>query len=99
MATIVSSFSDEQTRVLVNLHQQYEVWMEAERVLAAMPYNLVRKEVNGYTYLYEVLDRTNNAKSRGPWSDEQEKRIETYRAEKAGWQERRDTSKVRLDES
>ena len=70
MATVVHPFSDEQARVLINLQQQYEVWMEAERALASMPYNLVRKEVNGYSYLYEVKDRANNARSLGPWSDE-----------------------------
>jgi hypothetical protein len=99
MATIVQPFSEEQTRVLINLHQHYEVWMEAERALEAMPYNLVRKDVNGYTYLYEVLDRTNNGKSLGRWSDEQEARLAEYRARKAGWQERRDLSRARLDES
>lgn len=33
--------------MLVNLRQQYEVSVEAEQALAAMPYNLLRKEVNG----------------------------------------------------
>ncbi|WP_340318214.1 GSU2403 family nucleotidyltransferase fold protein [Rhizorhabdus argentea] len=99
MTTVVHPFSDEQARVLINLHQQYEVWMEAERALATMPYNLIRKEVNGYSYLYEVLDRANNGKSLGPWSDEQEARLTTYRGDKADWQMRRDTSKARLDES
>ena len=73
--------------------------MEAERALAAMPYNLVRKEVNGYSYLYEVLDRTNNGKSMGRWSDEQEERFNSYRADKSEWQDRRDTSRAQLDES
>lgn len=95
----IRPFSDEQLRVLINLQQQYEVWMEAERALAAMPYNLVRKDVNGYSYLYEVLDRTNNAKSLGPWSDAQEVRLATYRADKATWQARREASKTELDQS
>lgn len=46
---MILPFSDEQARVLVNLRQQYEVSVEAEQALAAMPYNLLRKEVNGYT--------------------------------------------------
>jgi hypothetical protein len=95
----IRAFSDEQLRVLVNLQQQYEVWMEAERALAAMPYNLVRKDVNGYSYLYEVRDRANNAKSLGPWSEEQAAKLAAYRAEKAAWQSRRDTSKVELDQT
>jgi uncharacterized protein YbdZ (MbtH family) len=31
MAAELVPFSDEETRVLVNLEQQYEVWTEAER--------------------------------------------------------------------
>jgi hypothetical protein len=99
MATTIRPFSDEQARILINLHQQYEVWMEAEQALAAMPYNLVRKEVNGYAYLYEVRDRANNARSLGPWSDEQAERLAAYRSQKAEWQTRRDASKDRLEES
>lgn len=99
MTTIIRPFSDEQARILINIHQQYEVWMEAERALAAMPYNLVRKEVNGYAYLYEVKDRANNARSLGPWTEEQAARLNAYRAEKARWQDRRDASKERLYES
>jgi hypothetical protein len=99
MATVVRPFSEEQARVLINLHQQYEVWMEAEQALTAMPYNLVRKNVNGYEYLYEVKDRANNARSLGPWSDEQAERLEIYRTEKAEWQQRRDGTKERLDET
>ena len=46
--------------------------MEAERRLAAMPYDLRRKEVGGRAYLYEIIDRSGNGKSLGPWSDERE---------------------------
>ena len=99
MVTIVRPFSEEQARVLINLRQQYEVWMEAEQALASMPYNLIRKRVKDYEYLYEVKDRVGNAKSLGPWSEEQAARLETYRAEKAEWQHRRDGSKERLDET
>jgi hypothetical protein len=99
MATIVYPFSDEQARLLINLQQQYEVWMEAEQALADMPYNLVRKEVNGYSYLYEVKDRANNARSLGPWSDEQAARLEAYRESKTAWQDRRALARERLDES
>jgi hypothetical protein len=95
MVTIVRAFSEEQARVLINLHQQYEVWMEAEQALASIPYNLIRKQVNDYAYLYEVKDRVGNAKSLGPWSDEQSARLETYRTEKAEWQQRRGASKER----
>ena len=99
MKNVLQPFSDEQMRITINLYQQYEVWMEAERALAAMPYNLVRKQVNGRSYLYEVRDRANNAKSLGPWSDAQSVRLEVYRSEKSEWQHRRDMSKQRLDET
>lgn len=99
MAIIVYPFSDEQARLLINIRQQYEVWMEAERTLAALPYNLIRKEVGDYSYLYEVRDRANNARSLGPWSEEQAARLEAYRESKALWQQRRGGAKERLDES
>jgi hypothetical protein len=37
--TVVRPFSDEQARILVNLRQGYEVWIEAARALFAMPYD------------------------------------------------------------
>ena len=40
-------FSDEQARVIVNLEQTYQVWMEALRALNEMPYNMRIKEVSG----------------------------------------------------
>lgn len=85
-------FSHEQTRVLINLAQQYEVWMEAERALAEMPYDLRRKEVGKRSYLYEIEDRGGNGRSLGPWSDENAHRFETYKAEKATAKRRRATT-------
>lgn len=96
---IVAPFSDEQARSLINLRQRYEVWIEAERALAALPYDLKRKQVSGYTYLYEIHDRNGNGKSLGPWSEEQARRLETYRERKADARARRDGSKIALDES
>ena len=43
----LTPFSDGQSRRLVNLGQRYEVWMDAERALAALPYDLRRKTVSG----------------------------------------------------
>ena len=48
---IIAPFSDEQARMLVNLEQRYQVWMEAEQILAALPYDLRRKTVAGLAYL------------------------------------------------
>jgi hypothetical protein len=61
----VKPFSDEQLRTLINLRQRYEVWMDAERRLAAMPYDLRRKTVSGHEYLYEIFDRSGNGRSLG----------------------------------
>ena len=71
MAT-VRPFTDEQLRTLINLRQRYEVWMEAERILARMPYDLRIKTVSGKSYLYEIFDRSGNGKSLGRLNDELE---------------------------
>jgi len=95
----VTAFTDEQARLLVNLDQQYRVWMEAEQALAALPYDLRRKEVHGRTYLYEIQDRAGNGKSLGPWSPEIEAKFTAYRQSKAAAKTRSDTSQRSLDET
>ncbi|MBS0273382.1 MAG: hypothetical protein JSR55_03060 [Proteobacteria bacterium] len=92
-------FSDEQARALVNLDQRYRVWMEAERALAALPYDLRRKDVSGRTYLYEITDRSGNGRSLGPWSPENETKFEAYRADKAAAKERRDQYRATAQET
>ena len=62
----VEPFSDEQARVIVNLDQAYQVWMETLRTLNDLPYNMRIKEVSGREYLYEVTDRLGTMKSKGP---------------------------------
>jgi hypothetical protein len=59
-------FSAEQSRLLVNLRQRYETWMDAERERAGMPYDLRRKTVSGKDYLYRIVDRSGNGQSLGP---------------------------------
>lgn len=83
------AFSHEQTRILINLEQQYEVWMEAERALVEMPYDLRRKEVGGRSYLYEIYDRGGNGRSLGPWSAEHAETFETYKRDKDAAKRRR----------
>jgi hypothetical protein len=99
MVARVKPFSDEETRVLVNLEQQYEVWIEAERALGALPYNLKWKSVRGKDYLYKVIDRVGNAKSLGPRSAENQAVFESYQSDKATAGARRDGSRAALDET
>jgi hypothetical protein len=99
MAEIVSPFSDEQARTIVNLRQRYDVWIEAERTLSELPYDLRRKEVGERAYLYEIADRSGNGKSLGPWTSETEARFNAYRAQKADAKTRRDTSRAALEET
>jgi hypothetical protein len=92
-------FSDEQTRTLVNLHQQYEGWIEAEQALAELPYDLRRKTVHGREYLYEIRDRSGNGRSLGPFSDALKERFDSYRAAKRAAKQRRDASAEKLQET
>jgi hypothetical protein len=81
-------FTDEQIRTLVNLRQRYEVWRDAERAVRALPYDLRRKRVGDYEYLYEIRDRSGNGTSLGRWDDDKARQFETYRADKAAGKER-----------
>ena len=96
---IVTPFSDEQARLLINLEQRYAVWIEAERALAAMPYDLRRKEIGGRAYLYEIADRGGNGKSMGPWSDAHAATFDAYRTAKTAAKERREGARERLAET
>ena len=92
-------FSDEQRRVLVNLEQHYETWIEAERALRALPYALNFVERSGKEYLYERLGRTGSSKSLGPRSPETEQIYETYQADKAAAETRISESRSTLQDT
>ena len=96
---ILQTFSDEQMRVLVNLRQRYEVWRDAERARRALPYDLRRKTVGSYTYLYEIHDRSGNGTSLGRWDEESARRFRTYREEKARLADRLASSGAVRDEN
>lgn len=98
MADPLQPFTDEQVRTLINLEQRYAVWIEAERALAALPYDLRRKQVGSYAYLYEIFDRSGNGKSLGRWDEATAQRFAEYRKAKADAQARRDASRPLLDE-
>ncbi len=92
-------FSDEQARALINLEQRYRVWIEAERTLAALPYDLRRKEVDGRHYLYEIHDRGGNGRSLGPWSPDNARKFDAYRETKTAAKARRDNTRTLVEES
>lgn len=94
----VQSFSDEQARVIVNLEQAYQVWMDTLRTLNDMPYNMRIKEVSGREYLYEVTDRLGGMKSRGPVDAEKQAEFDEYKAAKTELKARLTRSKATLKE-
>lgn len=92
-------FTDEQARLLVNLRQRYESWMDVERERRIMPYDLRKKAINGQHYLYRITDRGGNGKSLGPWDEEREAEFVAYHSRKAELKERLATSRAQLAES
>jgi hypothetical protein len=84
----IDPFSDEQMRQLVNLRTRYEVWIEADRALGELPYDLRKKQVGSYEYLYEIFDRSGNGKSLGPLTQEYELKLEAYQQRKRELKER-----------
>lgn len=96
---MLTPFTDEQARVLINLRQRYEGWIESERASAGLPYGMARKEIGGRSYLYELRDRKGNGRSLGPWSDEQARRLSDYQATKAKAQARVVAGRAALEET
>ena len=96
---MIIPFTNEQARTLINLEQQYRAWIEAERTLASMPYDLRRKEVGGKAYLYEIHDRGGNGRSLGPWSEDHARRLDDYRAAKEDAKARRGLARIALEET
>ena len=96
---VIQPFSAEQERALINMRQRYDAWIEAERELYTMPYDLRRKKVGEYEYLYEIFDRSGNGKSLGAWDNEKQTQLEDYKAAKSALRERRDGARDALGES
>lgn len=96
---VIQPFSAEQERALINMRQRYDAWIEAERELYTMPYDLRRKKVGDYEYLYEIFDRSGNGKSLGAWDDDKQSKLEEFKAAKAALKERRDGARDALGES
>ncbi len=92
-------FSDEPSRLIVNLRQRYEVWMHAERERASLPYDLRRKTVSGTTYLYEIHDRGGNGKSLGGMDAAREAKFAEYHDRKTALKARINGMRDRLAET
>lgn len=92
---IYQLFTDEQRRLLANLAQYYDAYMEAERAkVAAGDYPLHWKTVSGREYLYQIIDSRGNGKSLGPRSDDTTSRYEAWHSAR----ERSDNAKAALVE-
>jgi hypothetical protein len=92
-------FTDEQSRLLVNLEQFYEAWIDAERTLANLPYGMIWKTTSGKDYLCRVLDRKGNATGLGPRSARTEAMLADYRRRKSDAETNRDGAAAKLDEA
>lgn len=88
MPNTVAPFSFEQTRVVINLRQAYDNWIEARRAERSLPYAVRWKTVNGADYLYRIHDRDGNGTSLGRRSAETEGMLRSYLDEKASVEER-----------
>ena len=92
-------FSDEQSRLLVNLRQRYDAWLAIDRERAALPYDLRRKSVGGRDYLYRIHDRGGNGTSLGPWDQNREAEFNAYHARKAALKQAFEERRSALAES
>ncbi len=96
---IIRPFTAEQERSLINMRQRYDAWIDAERALFALPYDLRRKKVGSYQYLYEIHDRSGNGRSLGAWDEEKQQQFDSYHAAKEAAKLRRDGAKAALGET
>ena len=99
MSQSVILFTDEQSRLLVNLAQYYEAWIDAERTLASLPYGMAWKTTSGKDYLCRIHDRKGNATGLGPRSARTEAILTDYRTRKAEADTNRAGAAVKLDEA
>lgn len=96
---MIEPFSDEQARCLINLARRYAAWMDAEKELRTLPYDLRRKKVGEHEYLYEIHNRGGNGTSLGPMTEEAEHQLAQYRRNKKELKSRRQGAAEVLDES
>ncbi len=90
------NFNDEQLRVITNLRQFYEVWIEADRARIDLDYQLTWKPRGGRDYLYTVVDRDGNGTSLGVRSPATEAQFAAFQADKATAVERERASSAAI---
>jgi hypothetical protein len=93
---VVLPFSEEQLRVTANLHQQYDVWIGAERLLAAFPFRMEWRNVGGEEQLFQIDRPDHGGTFLGPRSETTETRFKSYHTDRAAVLARRDRSVSRL---
>ncbi|MFM9884962.1 MAG: GSU2403 family nucleotidyltransferase fold protein [Burkholderiales bacterium] len=93
------NFNDEQLRVIANLRQFYEVWIDADRAREGFDYQLTWKPRGGRDYLYTVVDRDGNGTSLGPRSPATESQFAAFQADKAAAVERERASSAALGDA
>ena len=89
-------FNDEQLRIVINLSQHYEYWIESQRLLEEMSYGMNWKTINGRDYLYTISDRAGNGKSLGCRKEETENIYKKYCEEKEALKERISGSREKI---
>ncbi len=92
-------FDDERNRVIVNLHQHYEVWVQTRRAMAQLPYGMKWKTINGTDYLYALRDRQGSGTSIGPRNLATEQTMADFGANKITLKQREETSRGAMETS
>lgn len=92
-------FDDERNRVIVNLHQHYDVWMDASKRLDLLPYGMKWRNISGRDYLYDLRDREGNGVSLGVRSEATERTMADFTDAKVSMKHRVETSRSSLETS
>ena len=99
MFQTIRPFTDDQARLLVNLAQYYDTWIEAERLLASLPYHMIWKTQSGKDYLVQLNDRKGNSTGLGPRSADTEAVMAAYRDRKTAAEASHDGATAQLEET
>ncbi len=90
-------FTEEQSRELIDVSQIYTVYRDELEQSAKYVGSMVWKNVNGYEYLYRILDRKGNAKSLGCRCAKTEAQYAAFKSGKTESKQRLNNLKAELD--